>query len=166
MKEFLNNFTFDEHNKDTKLNMSNLLRNSDKTIPDKLVHMSILAVLLFNEHSLTDTFYNDSELNEEDLFNVKAAKDIMNMNNIYYRGKHLLGSEYATVKANLRMNIYNNDKINKDEFEFISLVISFINNCEFCIKSHAKLLQKNGFTVEQIHEGLRIASIVNSLSKI
>ena len=47
-------------------------------------------------------------------------------------------------------------------FEFISLAVSFINGCEFCVKSHSQILEKSGMSKEQIHESLRIAAIINS----
>ena len=41
MKEFLNNFTFETYNKDTKLNLSSVLMNNANVIETKLVAATI-----------------------------------------------------------------------------------------------------------------------------
>lgn len=165
MKEFLNNFTFETYNKDTKLNLSSLLMNNSGTIETKLVAATIYGVLFAKNHPMSDKFLEAaSDHFDEDLIEgVRGAATLMNMNNVYYRGKHILGNDYASIKAALRMQFYTSHKIDKKYFEFVSLAVSFVNNCEYCVKSHAHELRKQGMTVEQIHESLRIAAIVNSL---
>mgnify|MGYP000123758379 CR=1 FL=1 len=165
MKEFLNNFTFETYNKDVKLNLSSVLMNNANIIEKKLVAATIYGVLFAKNHPMVDKFLEAaSEHFDENLIEgVRGAATMMNMNNVYYRGKHILGNDYANVNAALRMQFYTNHKIEKKYFEFVSLAVSFVNNCEFCMKSHAQLLKKEGMTVEQIHESLRIASIINTL---
>lgn len=166
MKNFLKNIEFDEYSKDSKINASNILMNTNKVIPDDLVAATVLSIFLVNKNEkLYKKFIeeNNETLTDSLVFGVNAAVKIMNMNNVYYRGKHILDDSYKNIKANLRMNIYGNHGIDNKYFEFISLAISFINNCEFCIKSHAKLLEKEGMKKEQIHEALRIASIFNNI---
>lgn len=165
MKEFLNNFTFETYNKDTKLNLSSVLMNNANIIETKLVAATVYGILFAKNHPMAEKFLEAaSEHFDEDLIEgVRGAATIMNMNNVYYRGKHILGNDYAKINASLRMQFYTNHKIDKKYFEFVSLAVSFVNNCEFCIKSHAHLLQKEGMTKEQIHEALRIAAIVNTL---
>jgi alkyl hydroperoxide reductase subunit D len=165
MKDFINNFNFDVYNKDTKLNLSSLLMNNNKVIDSKLVAATIYGILFSKNHPMSDKFLESaSEYFNDDLIEgVRGAATIMNMNNVYYRGKHILGEDYSKINPALRMQFYMNHKIEKKYFEFVSLSVSFVNNCEFCIKSHSSLLEKEGMTKEQIHESLRIAAIINSL---
>tara|TARA_B100000700_G_scaffold69353_2_gene76919 strand:+ start:28997 stop:29509 length:513 start_codon:yes stop_codon:yes gene_type:complete len=166
MKNFLNTIEFPEFAKDNKLNASNILMNNNKLIDDELVAGTILAIFYSkNENVLASNFIESAgEILSDSLINgAKAAANIMNMNNIFYRGKHYLGKNYEKVAANLRMNIYTKHGIDKKYFEFMSLAVSFINGCEFCVKSHAMLLRKEGMNEEQIHEALRIAAIFNTI---
>lgn len=165
MKEFLNNFKFETYNKDTKLNLSSVLMNNNNVIPTELVAATIYGVLFAKNHPMADKFLEVAKehFNEDLIEGVKGAANIMNMNNVYYRGKHILGENYSKMNPALRMQFYTNHKIEKKYFEFVSLAISFVNNCEFCIKSHAHLLEKEGMTKEQIHEALRIGAILNTL---
>ena len=166
MKDFLKNIEFPEFAKDNKLNASNILMNNEILIEKDLVAATVIAILYTNnEKELVDMFVESAkeELTEELINGAKAAANIMKMNNIYYRGKHYLDSDYNEIGAKLRMNIYTKHGINKKYFEFISLAVSFITGCEFCVKSHSKLLEKEGMSKEQIHEALRIASIFNTI---
>lgn len=164
MKDFLKNIEFPEFAKDNKLNASSILMNNEKLIPDDLVGATVLAILYTNnEKELLDLFEKESGLSEDLIYGAKAAANIMKMNNIYYRGKHFLGDDYSNQNAKLRMGIYTKHGIDKKYFEFISLAVSFINGCEFCVVSHSKLLEKEGMKKEQIHEALRIAGIFNTL---
>jgi alkyl hydroperoxide reductase subunit D len=164
MKKFLKHIDFPDYVKDNKLNMSNVLMNNSKLIELDLVKATIVAILYTKkEDKLLSIFIEESEISEDLILGAKAAANIMSMNNIYYRGKHHIGEEYSYIPANLRMNIYTKHGIDKKYFEFISLSVSFINNCEFCIKSHSALLEKEGFSKEQVHEALRIAAIFNTV---
>jgi alkyl hydroperoxide reductase subunit D len=167
MKDFTNELNFIEETKDNKLNLSNVLRNTGGLIPSDLVAATIVGILYAKDSPLLESFIDSAkeELTEELIKGAKAAGNIMNMNNIYYRGKHYLGDNYNNVQAGLRMGIYTKHGIDKKYFEFISLAVSFINGCEFCVASHASLLEKEGMSKEQIHEALRIAAIVNTLRK-
>lgn len=165
MKNFLNEIEFQEYEKDIKVNLSNILMNTSKLINDDLMAATVYAIIKSkNKIELANSFVEHAKehLNDNLIFGANAAVKIMAMNNIYYRGKHFLGQDYNQEKAGLRMTIYSNHGINKEYFEFISLAVSFINGCEFCVKSHSKILEKSGMSKEQIHESLRIAAILNS----
>tara|TARA_B100002019_G_scaffold242700_1_gene219083 strand:+ start:831 stop:1343 length:513 start_codon:yes stop_codon:yes gene_type:complete len=166
MQDFNKKLNFPEFAKDNKLNLSNLLMNNNQLIPNDMVAGTIISVLYSKEkYSLIEKFIEsiDFDMDEKIINGAKAASNIMAMNNIFYRGKHYLGSDYEKVAASLRMNIYTKHGIDKKYFEFFSLAVSFINGCEFCVKSHSKLLEKEGMSKEQIHEALRIASIINTI---
>ena len=66
----------------------------------------------------------------------------------------------------MRVNVMaNHAGLDKILFESISLCISAINGCMFCIKAHSDLLLKNNKTNDFIFYIGRIASVMSALSK-
>jgi alkyl hydroperoxide reductase subunit D len=106
-------------------------------------------------------------VSNEALTAAKAAAAIMGMNNVYYRSLHLLSNhEYRTLPARLRMNVIANPGVDKADFELWSLAVSAINGCGMCLDSHEAELRKHGIGSAQIQTALRIASVVNAVSRI
>ena len=97
----------------------------------------------------------------------KAASAIMGMNNVYYRGLHLMhNAEYRTLPARLRMNVIANPGVDKADFELWSFAVSAINGCGMCMDSHEEELKKRGVTNVQIQAAMRIGSVVNAVSRV
>lgn len=97
----------------------------------------------------------------------RAAAGIMGMNNVYYRSLHLLSNhEYRTLPARLRMNVIGAPGVEKADFELWSFAVSAINGCGMCLDSHEAELRKHGVPSTQIQTALRIASVVNAVSRI
>ena len=97
----------------------------------------------------------------------KAAAAIMGMNNVYYRALHLMeNQEYRTLPARLRMNILGSPGAPKADFELWSLAVSAVNGCGMCLDAHEAELKKHGVTNVQIQAGLRIAAVVNAVSRV
>jgi alkyl hydroperoxide reductase subunit D len=97
----------------------------------------------------------------------KSAAAIMGMNNVYYRSLHLMqNGEYKTLPARLRMNILANPGAPKAEYELWCAAVSAINGCGACIDSHEKTLREHGVTNVQVQASLRIASVVNAVSRV
>jgi alkyl hydroperoxide reductase subunit D len=97
----------------------------------------------------------------------KAAAAIMGMNNIYYRAIHLLHNpEYRTLPAKLRMNIVTNPGVEKTDFELWSMAVSAINGCGACLDAHETELKKRGVTNVAIQASMRIAAVVNAVSRV
>ena len=106
-------------------------------------------------------------LSEEAQRAAKAAAAIMGMNNVYYRSLHLLSNpEYRTLPARLRMNILANPGVEKVDFELWSTAVSAINGCGMCLDSHEAELRKHGVPTTQIQAALRIAAVVNAVSRV
>jgi alkyl hydroperoxide reductase subunit D len=104
----------------------------------------------------------------EDAVNAaKAAAAIMGMNNVYYRSLHLLTNpEYRTLPARLRMNVIANPGVDKADFELWCTAVSAINGCGMCLDSHEAELKKHGMPAAQIQTALRIAAVVNAVSRV
>jgi len=97
----------------------------------------------------------------------KAAAAIMGMNNVYYRSLHLLSNpEYRTLPARLRMNVLANPGVEKADFELWSTAVSAINGCGMCLDAHEAELRKHGVANTQIQAALRIAAVVNGVSRV
>ena len=107
-------------------------------------------------------------LSEEALTAAKGAAAIMGMNNVYYRALHIMknGEEYRTLPARLRMTIIGNPGVDKVDFELWSTAVSAINGCGMCIDAHEAELKKHGVTNVQIQAAIRIASVVNAVSRV
>jgi alkyl hydroperoxide reductase subunit D len=97
----------------------------------------------------------------------KAAAAIMGMNNVYYRSLHLLSNpEYRTLPARLRMNVIANPGVEKTDFELWCTAVSAINGCGMCLDSHEAELKKHGMPAQQVQAALRIAAVVNAVSRV
>ena len=108
-----------------------------------------------------------SGVSEEALTAARAAAAIMGMNNVYYRSLHLLSNhEYRTLPARLRMNIIANPGVEKDDFELWCTAVSAVNGCGMCLDSHEAELRKHGVPAANIQTAIRIASVVNAVSRV
>lgn len=97
----------------------------------------------------------------------KSAAAIMGMNNVYYRSLHLMhNAEYKTLPARLRMNILANPGAPKVEYELWCTAVSAINGCGACIDAHEKTLREHGVSNVQVQASLRIAAVVNAISRV
>ena len=109
----------------------------------------------------------DAGLSPEAADAAKAAAAIMGMNNVYYRALHLLSNpEYRTLPARLRMNILGTPGAPKADFELWCTAVSAINGCGTCLDSHEAELKKQGVSAVQVQAALRIAAVVNAVSRV
>jgi alkyl hydroperoxide reductase subunit D len=106
-------------------------------------------------------------LSEEAKTAAKTAAAIMGMNNTYYRALHLMQNpEYRTLPARLRMNVLANPGVDKIDFELWSLAVSAVNGCGACLDAHETELKKRSVSAQVIQASLRIAAVVNAVSRI
>jgi len=109
----------------------------------------------------------EAGLTDEARTAAKAAAAIMGMNNVYYRSLHLLkNQEYRTLPARLRMNVIANPGVEKIDFELWCTAVSAINGCGMCLDSHEEELKKRGVPNTSIQAALRIAAVVNAVSRV
>ena len=91
-----------------------------------------------------------------------AAAAIMGMNNVYYRFRHLIGKpSYGDRPARLRMNRLVKPAGSKVDFELFSLAASAVIGCDWCMKSHERVVTEGGLTEEQVHDAIRVAATIN-----
>jgi alkyl hydroperoxide reductase subunit D len=71
------------------------------------------------------------------------------------------------LPAQLRMNaIATHGGTTKARFEAYSLSASIVGKCEFCVRAHYDTLRKEGYSVEQLRDIGRIASVITSVAKV
>lgn len=100
-------------------------------------------------------------LEETGVRGARAAATIMAMNNVYYRFTHMVADEeIRKMPAGLRMNVMAKPGIPHVDFELASLGVSAINNCEFCVKSHAKKVIEQGVSARGVQSVARIAAVI------
>jgi lipoyl-dependent peroxiredoxin subunit D len=103
------------------------------------------------------------KVDENVIEDAKAAAALMAMNNVYYRFRHLVDKEsYAAKPARLRMNWIGKPMSNKADFELFCLVVSAINGCESCVRSHEQVVTAGGVSEDQVHDAVRIAATIQA----
>jgi alkyl hydroperoxide reductase subunit D len=159
-----------EYAKDLKLNLGSTIGTS--TLPEQRLWGAVLATAIAARNTtvlrgldadarghLSDVAYSAA----------RAAAAIMGMNNIYYRSKHQLADAgvagYDDIPARLRMHVIGSSGgVEKADFEYWCFAVSAVNGCGACLASHEQVLREAGVTREQVHEALRIASVVHAVA--
>ena len=157
-----------DYAKDLKLNLGSLM--NETILSDQRKYGCLLAcahALGQPEVLRAAEAEADGRLTPEARTAAKAAAAIMAMNNVYYRAVHLLSNEvYGSLPARLRMNVIANPGVDKSDFELFSLAVSAVNACGKCMDAHEAELRKHQVTSEQIQAALRIAAVVNAVSRV
>lgn len=103
----------------------------------------------------------EAGLDAATLSDAKAAANLMAMNNVYYRFRHMVGDPtYSERPAGLRMTRIVRPEGDKAAFELMCLAVSAVNACEMCIRSHEETVRKHGLTVDAVHDAVRIAAVI------
>jgi lipoyl-dependent peroxiredoxin subunit D len=156
-----------EYAKDLKLNLGSL---STEPVLDtqKLAGTFVASAIASRNAEVIKAMVAEfgPKLSPEALTAAKAAAGIMGMNNVYYRFVHLVGGDYATMPAKLRMNVIGKPGVEKVDFELWSLAVSAINGCGMCMESHEKVVKHGGLTSEQVQAAVRIASAVHAVAGV
>jgi lipoyl-dependent peroxiredoxin subunit D len=150
--------------RDIKLNLQSVLQPGPLTAAQRW-GVAIASAVATRNTRLRDAVIADAkaEVGPEVIDDALAAAALMAMNNVYYRFRHLVGKpSYSQMPARLRMQRIARPATNKADFELFCLVVSAINSCEMCIRSHEDVVLKGGVTEEQVHDAVRIAATINA----
>jgi alkyl hydroperoxide reductase subunit D len=152
--------------KDLSLNLSSLA--GETLLNDQQKWGCFLAsAYAVGQGDVIKAIEGEAPLSDEAKTAAKAAAAIMGMNNIYYRSLHLLANqEYTTLPARLRMNIIANPGVEKTDFELWCIGVSAINGCGMCLDAHENVLKKAAVPAVNIQAALRIAAVVNAVSRV
>jgi lipoyl-dependent peroxiredoxin subunit D len=154
-----------EYAKDLKLNLGSLA-NEIALTPQQRAGTFIASALASRNAEVTRAVVAEfgPQLSAEALGAAKAAAAIMGMNNIYYRFTHLVGGDYPSLPAKLRMSVMARPGVEKLDFELWSLAVSAINGCGMCMESHEKIVRAGGLGQEAVQAAVRIAAVVHAVA--
>jgi len=157
-----------DYARDLKLNLQSVLAQAELTEQQTWTN-AVACALSSRNQSLSQAILAEAagKLSPEQLNSARAAFAIMQMNNIFYRTRHMLNKdEYNTIPARLRMQAIRNHGGDPIDFELACLAVSSINGCEACLKSHDTVVREKGVTAEAVIASVRIASTFHAVAGI
>ncbi len=155
-----------EYAKDTKLNLDAVIKRS--SIPEDEANGCALAAAVATGNGKLLTWIASTFEDTKERDAALSAAAIMAQNNVWYPYVEMVNDpQLEGLPAQLRMNaIATHGGTTKARFEAYSLAASIVGKCHFCVKAHYDTLKKEGYTVEQLRDIGRIASVINSLAKV
>jgi alkyl hydroperoxide reductase subunit D len=155
-----------DYAKDTKLNLDAVIKRS--SLPEDEANGVALAAAFATGNSKLWTWMESQIVNKTETQAALTAGALMAQNNVWYPFVEMADDENLKgLPAQLRMNaISTSGGTTKERFEAYSLAASIVGKCHFCVKAHYEGLKKMGYTVEQLRDIGRIASVINSVSKV
>ena len=149
--------------KDLRLNLNAVL-DAGLLSPSERWGVAIAVALASRSRRLAEALIasRPEEVSEKTVEDAVAAASLMGMTNIFYRFRHLVGKpSYEQKPARLRMQRLAKPATSAAAFELFSIAVSAVNACETCVRSHEATLLSHGMTEDQIHDAIRIASVVH-----
>ena len=155
-----------EYAKDTKLNLDAVIKRSSLAVEEAEGCALAAAMSTGNGKLISYIMSNIADEKERDA--AMTAGSLMAQNNVWYPYVEMAGDEALSgLPAQLRMNaIASHGGTTAERFEAYSLAASIVGKCHFCVKAHYDGLKKMGYTVEQLRDIGRVASVINSLAKV
>lgn len=155
-----------EYAKDTKLNLDAVVNRSTLNKDEAEACALAAAVATGNGKIVSLLLGNIENAVERDA--AMTAASLMAMNNVWYPYVEMAADERLTgLPAQLRMNaIASHGGTTKTRFEAYSLSASIVGKCHFCVKAHFETLKQEGYTVEQLRDIGRIASVMTSVCRV
>ena len=152
--------------KDLRINLKNAIAADNISV--KEAYLIALSVAVNEKNvALIESFTKlakDNEASESEIAEIHACTSLLSVNNVFYRFRHFVGKDsYNKMPAKIKMNVMLNPVLGKPFFELVSLVISALNGCETCVKSHEAHLIQLGVSEERIFDSIRLASVVKGL---
>ena len=153
-----------DYAKDTKLNLDAVLLRSTLDA-DVAIGCAVAALAATGNGKVLAVMLADAPVYAD---SAMTAASIMAQNNVWYPYVEMADDENLKgLPAQLRMNaIAQYGGTNKAKFEAYSLAASIVGKCHFCVKAHYETLKTEGYTVEQLRDIGRIASVMNSVAKV
>jgi alkyl hydroperoxide reductase subunit D len=152
--------------KDTRLNLEAVIKRS--TLPAEEAEAVALAAAFATGNTKFWTWLHNELSSRVEADAALTAASLMAMNNVWYPYVEMTEDENLKgLPAQLRMNaIATHGGTTKARFEAYSLAASIVGKCHFCVRAHYDTLKKEGYTVEQLRDIGRIASVITSVSRI
>jgi alkyl hydroperoxide reductase subunit D len=154
-----------DYAKDLKLNLGSLAGEIALT-PQQRAGTFVASAIASRNDEVTRAVVAEfrPQLSDEALTAAKAAAAVMGMNNVYYRFTHLVGGDYPSLPARLRMSVMARPGVEKVDFELWALAVSAINGCGMCMEGHEKLVRASGLSQEAVQAAVRIAAVLHAVA--
>ena len=153
--------------RDLRLNVGSVLGDGTLTLAQRW-GSALTAAITARHPALRDAVLVSARgagVEEATIDDARAAAAIMAMNNVFYRGRHLLGKEtYEKKPARLRMNRIAKPASTKLDFELFCIAASAVKGCEVCMKAHDRTILEGGLTEDHVFDALRIAAVINGVA--
>jgi alkyl hydroperoxide reductase subunit D len=150
--------------RDIQLNLQSVLQGGTLTLAQRW-GVAIASALASRSPELAGAL-TEAALAEVDpgvVDDAQAAAALMGMNNVYYRFRHALGKPaYDAKSPRLRMNRLAKPASSRVDLELFALAVSAINDCQACLRAHEHAVIEGGLTEDQVHDAVRIASVVHA----
>ena len=156
-----------DYAKDIRLNLDGVILRSSLT-PSQAAGAALAAAFAAKSAAIVDAIREDATLDDAHRNGALTAAALMGMNNVWYPFVEMSGdTELSTMRAELRMNAYaTHGGVDRQSFELYALAASIVGKCEFCVRSHYKLLRETGLTTQQLRDVGRIAAVVNATAQV
>lgn len=153
-----------DYAKDTKLNLDAVLVRSTLDA-DVAMGCAVAALAATGNGKMLAWILASNPVHAE---SAMTAATTMAQNNIWYPFVEMTDDPALKgLPAQLRMNaIASHGGTTKANFEAFSLAASIVGKCHFCVKAHYETLKAEGYTVENLRDIGRIASVMNSVAKV
>ena len=156
-----------EYAKDIRLNLDAVLARSTLD-PNHAAGAALAAAFAAKSKPIVDAIRASAALDSAHAHAALTAASLMGMNNVWYPYLEMAGdADLKTLRAELRMNAYaTHGGVDRTSFELYALAASIVGKCEFCVKSHYKLLREHGLSTQQLRDVGRIAAVVNAAAHV
>jgi alkyl hydroperoxide reductase subunit D len=153
-----------DYAKDTKLNLDAVLLRSTLDA-DVAIGCAVASLAATGNGKVLAALLSDAPVFAD---SAMAASSIMAMTNTWYPFVEMAEDPaLAGLPAQLRMNVISSHGgTTKSNFEAFSLAASIVGKCKFCVKSHYDSLKEMGYSVEQLRDIGRIASVMSSVARV
>jgi alkyl hydroperoxide reductase subunit D len=156
--------------RDLKINVGNVLNNTQYLNRKEALLLALAVAVNERNDLLQESFTRqamDAGANEAELAEIIACTSLMNTNNIFYRFRHFTNKDfYNNQPAGIKMSIMMNPVLGKEFFELVSLVISAVNGCEMCVKSHEQSVLQHGSSESRVLEAVKLGAVLKGLISV
>ena len=158
--------TIPDYAKDTKLNIDAVIKRS--TLPQEEAEAVALAAAFATGNTKLWTWMQSQMADQKESEAAITAASLMAMNNVWYPFVEMADDpNLSGLPAQLRMNaIATHGGTTKARFEAYALSASIVGKCHFCVRAHYETLKSEGYTVEQLRDIGRIASVITAVAKV
>ena len=158
--------TIPDYAKDTRLNIDAVIKRS--TLPQAEAEAVALAAAFAAGNTKLWTWVQSQMEDQTEATAAVTAAVTMSQNNVWYPYVEMAeDANLSGLPPQLRMNaITTHGGTTRERFEAYALSASIVGKCHFCVKAHYETLKSAGYTVEQLRDIGRIASVITAASRV